>query len=43
MAASTIHAILEETRRRGSREIKLVPAQGSIVEPPRRFEARRVR
>lgn len=43
MTASAVHAVLEETRRRGSREITFVPAQQSIVEPPRRLGARRVR
>ena len=41
--ASAVHAVLEETHRTGSREMCLVSAQESIVEPPRRFEARRVR
>ena len=43
MTASAIHAVLEETHRRGSREMTLVSAQQSIVDPPRRFEARQVR
>lgn len=43
MTASTIYAILDETHRAGSREIKLVAAQESIIAPPRKFEARRVR
>jgi pyridoxine kinase len=43
MTASAVHAVLEETYRAGSREITLVPAQQSIVEPPLRFEARQVR
>ena len=43
MTASAVHAVLEETHRRGSREMTLVPAQQSIVDPPRRFEARQVR
>lgn len=43
MTASTVHAVLDETHRTGSREIRLVSAQGSIVDPPQRFEARRVR
>jgi pyridoxine kinase len=42
MTASAVHAVLEETHRRGSREMTLVPAQQSIVDPPRRFEARQV-
>jgi pyridoxine kinase len=43
MTASAVHAVLEETHRRGSREMTLVPAQQSIVDPPRRFEPRQVR
>ena len=43
MTASAVHAVLEETCRAGSREMRLVAAQQSIVDPPRRFEARRVR
>jgi pyridoxine kinase len=43
MTASAVHAVLEETHRRGSREMTLVPAQQSIVDPPRRFEARQIR
>jgi pyridoxine kinase len=43
MTASAVHAVLEETHRRGSREMTLVPAQQSIVDPSRRFEARQVR
>jgi pyridoxine kinase len=43
MTASTIYAVLDETHRTGSREIRLVSAQESIVEPPRKFEAKRVR
>jgi pyridoxal/pyridoxine/pyridoxamine kinase len=35
--------VLEETYRAGSREMALVPAQESIVDPPRLFEARRIR
>lgn len=42
MTASAIYAVLDETWRTGSREIRLVSAQESIVAPPRRFEARRV-
>jgi pyridoxine kinase len=41
--ASAVYAVLEETYRTGSREIRLVSAQESIVEPPRRFEAIRIR
>ena len=41
--ASAVHAVLKETHRRGSREMTLVPAQQSIVDPPRRFESRQVR
>lgn len=43
MTASTIYAVLDETHRTGSREIRLVGAQESIVSPPERFEAERVR
>jgi pyridoxine kinase len=43
MTASAVHAVLEETHRAGSREMRLVSAQQSIVEPPLRFEARQVR
>lgn len=43
MTASTIYAILDETHRTNSREIRLVAAQESIVKPPRKFEAKRVR
>jgi pyridoxine kinase len=43
MTASAVYAVLEETHRTGSREIRLVSAQESIVEPPRRFEAIRIR
>ena len=43
ITASAVHAVLEETCRVGSREMRLVAAQESIVDPPRRFEARRVR
>jgi pyridoxine kinase len=43
MTASAVHAVLEETHRTGSREMRLVAAQQSIVEPPLRFEARQVR
>jgi pyridoxine kinase len=42
-AASSIHAVLESTLRAGAREIQLVRAQDGIVDPPRRFPARRVR
>ena len=43
MTASTIHAILDETHRTGSREIRLIPAQDAIVNPPHRFETTKVR
>jgi pyridoxine kinase len=43
MTASAVYAVLEETHRRGSREIELVAAQEGIVQPSRRFEARRIR
>ena len=41
--AEAVYAVLEETHRTDSREIRLVSAQESIVEPPRRFEAIRIR
>jgi pyridoxine kinase len=43
MTASAIHAVLDETHRTGSREIRLVSAQDAIVDPPQRFEATQVR
>jgi pyridoxine kinase len=43
MTASAVHAVLEETHRTGSKEMRLVAAQQRIVDPPRRFQARRVR
>jgi len=43
MTASAVYAVLEETRRTGSREMRLVSAQESIGEPPHRFESRRIR
>lgn len=43
MTASTIYAILDETHRTNSREIRLVAAQESIVAPPKKFEAAKVR
>ena len=43
MTASAVHAVLEETHRTGSREMTLVPAQQSIVDPALMFEARRIR
>ena len=43
MTASAVYAVLEETRRTCSREMRLVSAQESIVEPPRRFEAIQIR
>ena len=42
MTAEAIYSVLEETRRTGSREMRLVAAQQSIVEPPHRFEARQI-
>jgi pyridoxine kinase len=41
--ASAVYAVLEETHSTGSREMRLVSAQESIVEPPHRFEAMRIR
>jgi pyridoxine kinase len=43
MTASAIHAVLDETHKTGSREIRLIPTQDSIVDPPHRFEPARVR
>jgi pyridoxine kinase len=43
MTAEAVYAVLEETRRTGSREMRLVAAQESIGEPPHRFESRRIR
>jgi pyridoxine kinase len=43
LTASAVYAVLEETYRTGSREMRLVAAQQSIVDPPRRFGARRIR
>ncbi len=43
MTASAIHAVLDETHRTGSREIRLISAQDGIVNPPRRFAAEQVR
>ncbi|CAA9419375.1 Pyridoxal kinase [uncultured Rubrobacteraceae bacterium] len=43
MTASAVYAVLEETHRTGSREMRLVAAQESIAEPPRRFEAKQIR
>jgi pyridoxine kinase len=42
MTAEVIYSVLEETRRMGSREMRLVAAQESIVEPPHQFEARQI-
>jgi pyridoxine kinase len=42
MTASAVYAVLEETHRTGSKEIRLIAAQEDIVEPPRRFKERRV-
>jgi pyridoxine kinase len=42
MTASAVYSVLEETRRTGSREMRLVSAQQCIVEPSRRFEARQI-
>ncbi|MEQ8603091.1 MAG: pyridoxal kinase PdxY [Marivibrio sp.] len=40
--ASSVFAVLEETRARGRRELALVAAQDKLVDPPRRFEAHRL-
>jgi len=42
MTAEAVYSVLEETRRTGSREMRLVAAQQSIGEPPHRFEARQI-
>ena len=42
MTASAVYAVLEETHRTGSREIRLIAAQEGIVDPSRLFKARRV-
>jgi pyridoxine kinase len=42
MTASAVYAVLKETHRTGSKEIRLIAAQEAIVEPPRRFKERRV-
>jgi pyridoxine kinase len=42
ITASAVYSVLEETRRTGSREMRLVSAQQSIVEPSWRFEARQI-
>ncbi|HEY6579712.1 MAG TPA: pyridoxal kinase, partial [Rubrobacter sp.] len=43
MTAEAVYSVLAETRRTGSREMRLVAAQESIGEPPHRFELRRIR
>ncbi len=43
MTASAVYAVLKETYRTGSREMRLVAAQESLVVPSRRFEARQIR
>ena len=42
MKAGAVYAVLEQTRRTGSREMRLVAAQESIGEPPHQFEARQI-
>ncbi|NBC31693.1 MAG: pyridoxal kinase PdxY [Alphaproteobacteria bacterium] len=41
--AASIFAVLEETHRRGAREIQLIAAQDRIADPPDRFPAVRLR
>jgi pyridoxine kinase len=41
--ASSVYAVLEETHRARSREIRLIAAQDAIADPPDRFPARRLR
>ena len=43
MTASAIHAVLDETHRTRSREIRLVSAQDAFENPPQRFEPLKVR
>ncbi|MHB1008403.1 MAG: pyridoxal kinase, partial [Propionibacteriaceae bacterium] len=41
--AAIVYAVLEVTAESGHRELRLVKAQDALVNPPRTFEARRVR
>jgi len=41
--ASSVYAVLEETHRAHSQEIRLIAAQDAIADPPDRFPARRLR
>jgi pyridoxine kinase len=41
-AASAVHAVLEETMRRGAAELQIIAAQDALVAPPRRFRPERV-
>ena len=41
--ASSVYAVLEETHRARSREIRLIATQDAIADPPDRFPARRLR
>jgi pyridoxine kinase len=43
LTTSSVFAILEETLAAGTREIRLVAAQGAIAEPPERFPVRQLR
>ena len=43
VTASSVYAVLEETHRAHSREIRLIAAQDAIADPPERFPARRLR
>jgi pyridoxine kinase len=40
--ASAVHAVLEETVRRGEAELQIVPAQDALAAPPPRFRPRRI-
>jgi len=42
-AASAIYAVFQETRRLGTRELALIPAQDELVSPATIFQAERVR
>lgn len=42
-AGNTVYAVLEETCRRGDREIAQIPAQQAIADPPTRFSPVRLR
>ncbi|HEV7369954.1 pyridoxal kinase PdxY [Arenibaculum sp.] len=42
-ASSAIWGVIEATRRAGTRELALIPAQNELVEPTRRFTVQKVR